>query len=32
MVDGAPLLQVDNLKIYFPVTLGIVMMKTAGQV
>ena len=32
MVDGAPLLQVDNLKKYFPVTKGLVLMKTVGHV
>ena len=32
MVDGAPLLQVDSLKKYFPVTKGLVLMKTVGYV
>ena len=32
MVDGVPLLQVDSLKKYFPVTKGLVMMKTVGYV
>ena len=32
MVDGAPLLQVDSLKKYFPVTKGLVLMKTVGHV
>lgn len=32
MKDGAPLLQVENLKKYFPVTKGLIMMKTVGQV
>ena len=32
MVDGAPLLQVDNLKKYFPVTKGLVLMRTVGHV
>lgn len=32
MVDGLPLLQVDSLKKHFPVTKGLVMMKTVGYV
>ncbi|MCH7606351.1 MAG: ATP-binding cassette domain-containing protein [Chloroflexi bacterium] len=32
MVNGAPLLQLDNVKKYFPVTKGLVMMKTVGHV
>ena len=32
MVDGAPLLQVDSLKKYFPVTKGLILMKTVGHV
>jgi oligopeptide/dipeptide ABC transporter ATP-binding protein len=32
MVEATPLLQVDNLQKYFPVTKGLIMMKTIGQV
>ena len=32
MVTGAPLLQLDSVKKYFPVTKGLVMMKTVGYV
>ena len=32
MVEATPLMQVDNLQKYFPVTKGLIMMKTIGQV
>ena len=32
MVNGAPLLQLDSVKKYFPVTKGLVLMKTVGYV
>lgn len=32
LTDGAPLIEVNNLKKYFPVTKGLILMKTIGYV